>query len=134
MSVPKETRDAAMKAILDFERTKSPGVSISSTYLSINGLPKKADAKQTVEVLRSMGFVTYTKGPDGEIDNIQPTDSGLHYFETDADENAKTQKEFLHEWAIAIFSAIAGALLSRPLWDTIDRIIGLMNANKTPPG
>lgn len=37
-----------------------------------------------------------------------------------AKENRK--QEHLHNWCIAIFSAFAGALLSKPLWDGIERL------------
>ena len=32
------------------------------------------------------------------------------------------RSERRHSWAVAVFSVIAGAVLSRPLWETIDQI------------
>ena len=63
-----------------------------------------------------MGYISYTKERDGKIYDITPTDSGLSYFEKEADEKEKIRREFMHDWKIALFSAIAGALLSEPLW------------------
>ena len=31
-----------------------------------------------------------------------------------------------HNWLVAIFSVIAGAALSRPLWETIDWLLGII--------
>lgn len=72
-----------------------------------------------------MGLISYKQDISGEIYQIEPTDSGLHYFESAADEKAKTSKVFRHEWRIAVFSALAGALLSRPLWSLIEWIVSL---------
>lgn len=116
MSVPKETRDIAMKIILDFHQSKDVGHSIGPMYLSHHGLPDGANAVQVVELLRSMGYISYIKERDGKIYDITPTDSGLSYFEKEADEKEKIRKEFMHDWKITLFSAIAGALLSEPLW------------------
>lgn len=116
MSIPKKTRDTAMKIILDFHQSGDIGHSIGPMYLSHHGLPNDADAVQVVELLRSMGYICYTKERDGKIYDITPTDSGLSYFEKEDDDAAKTKKIFTHEWKIAIFSAITGALLSKPLW------------------
>ena len=85
-------------------------------YLSHHGLPDDTDAVQVVELLRSMGYISYTKERDGKIYDITPTDSGLSYFEKEEDDAAKTKEIFAHEWKIAIFSTVAGAVLSKPLW------------------
>lgn len=37
----------------------------------------------------------------------------------------KERRQFRHDWKIAVFSAFAGALLSRPLWDGLDWLLGL---------
>lgn len=39
----------------------------------------------------------------------------------------KERREFSHDWKIAIFTAFAGALLSRPIWSGIDWLIGLFS-------
>lgn len=37
----------------------------------------------------------------------------------------KERRQFRHDWKIAVFSAFAGALISRPLWDGLDWLFGL---------
>lgn len=39
----------------------------------------------------------------------------------------KERRQFRHDWMIAIFSAFAGALLSRPLWGGIEWFIGFFS-------
>ena len=39
----------------------------------------------------------------------------------------KERREFRHDWKIAIFSALAGSLLSRPLWSGIDWMIAWLS-------
>lgn len=119
MSISKKNRDTAMKIILNFHRNKEPGHSIGPAYLTYNGLSKNVDAEQIVNLLRAMQLITYTVERDGSIHDIAPTDTGLSYFEKEADEKEKTRKEFAHEWKIAVFSALTGAFLSKPLWGFI---------------
>lgn len=120
MSVSKKTRNSAMKIILDFHKNKKSGCSIGPSYLAHNGLPKNVDAVQVVNLLRSMQLVTYTVERDGSIHDIKPTDGGLNYFEKEDDEKEKNRKEFAHEWKIAVFSALTGAFLSKPIWDFLN--------------
>lgn len=131
MPIPKKTRDIAMKIILDFHNTREPGHSIGPLYLAKKGLPEGTDPIQVIEVLRSMGYITYTKERNGKIYDIRPTDVGIHYFETTEDEKAERKKIFAHEWKIAVFSALAGALLSQPLWSFIEWVVGLINFYKS---
>lgn len=116
MDISKKTRDTAMRIILDFHKNKQPGHSIGPAYLAHNGLPKNVDPVQVVNLLRAMQLITYTVERDGRIYDIAPTDNGISYFEREADEKEKIRKEFMHDWKIALFSAIAGAFLSEPLW------------------
>lgn len=39
------------------------------------------------------------------------------------DEKKRTKNQFRHDWRIAIFSALAGAFLSEPLWLLIHAVI-----------
>lgn len=38
-------------------------------------------------------------------------------------EDENLRKQFKHDWKIAVFSACAGAFLSKPLWYGLDQII-----------
>lgn len=52
------------------------------------------------------------------------TSDGRNYLTYVSTLKRARRKEHLHDWLIAIFSAICGALLSEPLWELIRRIIG----------
>lgn len=123
MSISKETRDIAMRIIIDFHQRKESRSSISPLYLSHHGLPEGTDAVQVVKFLHAMGLVSYVTERNGSIHNIQPTDSGLTYFEKEEDEKEKLKKIFRHDWMIAFFSTIVGALLSKPIWSVISWIL-----------
>lgn len=63
--------------------------------------------------------------------NDNGTGSSLYFISQDGKDylgqkkrNDRTERKGRqHDWIIAIFSLIAGAILSRPLWETIDLII-----------
>ena len=43
----------------------------------------------------------------------------------EASEDKRQRQKFAHDWKIAVFSAVAGALLARPLWAGIDWLFDL---------
>lgn len=54
----------------------------------------------------------------------------LRRAEKEAEERKELEKErrqFRHDWKIAVFSTLAGALLSRPIWEGIERIVSLLS-------
>lgn len=130
MAVSKKTRDIAMKIIIDYYKENRVGF-ITTKYLAFRGLPKSEGPNHVVEILRSMGYVKYEL-MSGDVYKIFLTDKGWHYFETQEDENTKTRKNFIHDWIIAIFSAVAGALFSRPLWNLIEVAISVFKSNHSP--
>lgn len=91
MPVPKKTRDAAMQLILDFHQRREPMHTIGPAYLDHN-LKSDVSSEQIIETLSAMGLITYTKERDGKIYDIQPSNLGLHYFDLEADEQAKVKK------------------------------------------
>lgn len=120
MNTAKTTRDAVMEIILEHHHQSDSSTLVTAKYLEHRLQDPDVDVDEVVEVLRSMGFLTYERWADKQIHQIKPSDSGIHYFETSADEREKTMRVFKHEWKIAVFSGFAGALLSRPLWDLLD--------------
>lgn len=48
---------------------------------------------------------------------------GVSYLRYINDESAKSRKDRAHDWKIAVFTAIAGALLSKPIWTVINQIV-----------
>lgn len=128
MSVSKKARDAAMRMIIDAYREKKTSYSIGPNYIRHKGLPDNADADETIEVLKSMGLIDYTKERDGSIYDIIPSESGLSYFEREADDKAKRKEKHIHNWKLAIFSALFGALASEPLWTGIRFLASIIRA------
>lgn len=104
--------DMSMKIICEYELTRKSGYMISEKFLYSKGLPKTVDAVQVCETLNAMGLVEYRLDPRDNCKYITITDRGKRYFQ-DKDEK---KRSFRHDWRIAIFSAISGALLSEPLW------------------
>lgn len=47
-------------------------------------------------------------------------DRGRNYLKYLEGEDEKEHRQFSHDWKIAMFSALAGALLSKPIWGGID--------------
>lgn len=123
-----------MRIILDFYWEKEQGNSIGLEYIKHKGLPGNADAEPVVEVLKSMGLVTYEVWKDGTIRNIVPSESGMSYFEREEDEKAKRREEFAHDRKIAVLSALAGALASEPLWKGIKYLASIIQSLLQSPG
>lgn len=123
-AIPKKYLDLAMSIILDFNASKKDNDNdfIMHDYLYCHGFPKDIDAEQTVKILASKGLLKYNYFESRTRDKfISVTDAGLHYFEDQAEEKRRIR----HEWRIAIFSALAGALVSEPLWTVIRWIFDL---------
>lgn len=122
-AIPKKYLDLAMSIILDFNASKKDNEFIMHDYLYHHGFPKDVDAEQTVKILASKGLLKYDYIDSRTRDKfISVTDAGLHYFEDQAEEKRMAR----HEWRIAIFSALAGALVSEPLWALIRWIFDLL--------
>ena len=97
------------------------------------GISKRVNssAKTAISNLKSLNFVSYYLGDDYgvrtkisdilyaviTVDSIEKKDQEAQ--KRDAD---KEKRVFRHDWKIAIYSSVAGALLSRPIWAGIDWI------------
>lgn len=110
--ISKRNRDIAMKAICQYDLGRKPGHEIAAEYLYYHGLPKTVDAVQVCETLAAMGLIEYTSDKKDDCKFISITDSGKCYFQVEEEK----KREFRHDWRIAVFSAVFGALLSEPLW------------------
>lgn len=126
-TISKKHRDIAMRAICEYNRKHKPNHYITADYLYSHGLPRSVDADQVAETLESMNLITYeSKYPD-EAKRIEITLVGKHYFESAADDESERRKQRSHDWRIAVFSAVSGAFLSKPLWDTIAWLVHLFS-------
>lgn len=107
-----------MRAIIDFYDTcPDPNMHyITPEYLPHHGLPESVDPDRVVDVLSAMGYITAKRPPRETDRRITLTNAGICYFESQADQRAERRSRRLHEWLIAIFSALAGAIASEPVW------------------
>ena len=89
-------------------------------------------AKEKVELrkcsrLKNLGLVDeerkgmpgYTPTPTGFAEINQ---DGINYLAYIKGQKQSKRKAYRHDWSIAIFSTLLGALVSRPLWEFIDWI------------
>lgn len=54
------------------------------------------------------------------------TDAGKQFLNLTRDREDREKRRFRHDWKIATFSALAGALLSKPLWSGIEFFVTLI--------
>ena len=116
--VSRRHRDIAMKAIIDYYSTcPDPNTHyITPKYLTHHGLAASIDPERVVDVLSAMGYISAKCPPMEKQRKITLTNAGICYFENQADQRAERRSRRLHDWLIAIFSAMAGAIASEPLW------------------
>ncbi len=81
-----------------------------------------------VSRLKRLGLVeTQAKKCDFSTGKIESyaiiTDRGKDLLEYYNGKDLDRKKHYSHEWKIAIFTVLGGALLSRPLWSGIDWIM-----------
>lgn len=55
-------------------------------------------------------------------------DNGKDYIAYSRKVSNESREKRLHDWKIAIFSTIGGALLSQPLWDSIEWLLALASS------
>lgn len=55
------------------------------------------------------------------------TDEGRTYLKYTHRQVRERRSDRLHDWIIAVFSILAGALLSRPIWESIDWLVQLLH-------
>lgn len=108
----------AVKIINEYYDNRGSGDDdISADYLRDN-MPD-VDVDHLVDVLVAKGIIKHeavSLSSDKGIIRLAPC---ITYFEDKAEAASKTRADRTHDWLIAIFSAMAGALISEPLWSLI---------------
>ena len=84
---------------------------------------KYAFRLQELDFIRILRF---SKPGKESVDVCDIRTRGENYLYYKKAHMAEKRSEYLHDWKLQIFSAIAGALLSRPLWDGIDWAVSLL--------
>lgn len=122
-ALSKKNRDKAMRYIIDYYSANQKNHYIMPESLIISGTFKKGtDVNQIVSILKSMGLITLK-----DHNMIVLTDAGRCYFENQIDTESAIRKEHAHNWLIAVFSAIAGAFASEPLWKALHWLASLFH-------
>ena len=133
----KEMLDFAMDKIITYY-AKYPDRTIGLGFLRYSGLPKDVDEDQLLQTLAAKGLITYQlELLQDEEKTIRLTEKGRCYFVDQAEaeekekrieqrESRRQKKQFAHDWKIAIFSALAGAVLSKPIWAGIEWLVQII--------
>lgn len=107
--------------ILSFIHKKSNNVSTNKLYAESLGSndPDYLTDRQRVSYLIEEGLVS----GNAEIGSmISVTAKGIFRLDALTQERRNQAKQRRHEWMLAIFSALAGALLSEPLWTLLGKL------------
>lgn len=86
---------------IDVLQEKMPGVNV----------------KHLLDVLKSHKMVTVNIPYLNFKEYVQQTNKCASYFEDKKRETSRRRSDRAHEWMIAVFTSLAGALISKPLWD-----------------
>ena len=139
MKFTKEQIDFAMDKICAYYASGKPG-HIETGFLRFHGLSAEVDEDRLLEFLKAKDFISYEIEHKSDAHKtIRLTDKGKCYFEDQAEEIAREEraeqrailrqkKQFAHDWKIAAFSGVVGALLSRPIWSGIDWLIATIKS------
>lgn len=111
MAISKRNRDKAMRIICDFNVNRDRKAFITTESLYGLGFPKDVDAKQTVDVLEAMGYVTYFDLFQRGSKFIELTDEGKCYFERKADRSREKRIEWIR-YIITTLIALAAFIKS----------------------
>lgn len=137
MFISESLVDQAMYIIVNCKKANFVNYKFDENYLLMHGIPEDM-LEGVISELRHKKLITLEPGKkDGkDVEIIQLTDKGENYFtdkeaqlqkqhEIEVKELEKEKRQFAHDWKIAIFSSLSGALLSKPIWDIIDFLFGL---------
>lgn len=136
MQIDKQTTDKAMRILCDFFEAGKPNTEIGAEYLLCHGFEESDNVGAIISALCAQKLITYESDYKNQPPAIKLTDKGKIYFieqekeierekRAEKSEIERQKRQFRHDWKIAVFSALAGAFLSEPLWTLIRQIIDL---------
>ena len=123
MAVSKRTQINVMKCIVEFYDNAPSDRYIAKEYLISKKACKAKDLQSVMRWLIGSELIIYHKDYPNSPAAIKLSPKGMAYLEDQAEKKKERRKQNLHNWKIAIFTAIAGALLSKPIWDVIGEIL-----------
>lgn len=124
--VSEKDRDAVMRFFIDryFSNLKYAPIYFSTVHDECTDIEATSD--QVILVLMSSKDIQYEE--PRLMDGSGPlclTTKGFGYFERKEDEEKRLKREYKHDIKVALISAVAGALLSAPLWSLIRSIASI---------
>lgn len=125
--IAKKYRDEAMRKIIEYYSQNSASSHfITKRFLELQDEFNGVDCEQLLLYLEAKGLVEYRHEYGPSEKTIRLTKQGRCYFEDQQEIDERRTKQFKHDWKIAIFSAIAGALASEPLWAVLHKLIDII--------
>lgn len=94
-------------------------------YITADFLQKEfpdVDPNHLITFLVGRNLIEYRSSGLESGKNYIRLNKCITYFEDKARQEKEKRSDRAHDWLIAVFSALAGALLSKPLWGTLENI------------
>lgn len=121
-SKKKEYRDKVLRAIRDYYDDLGNSHFITATYLDRLDFSSHMEKTAILRELSDVGFITIEKLSPDCCGVIRITDAGRRYLITEPYRIADEKRQRRHEWMLAIFSTLVGALASEPIWVLIKTV------------
>lgn len=122
MVVSEKTQDSAMREIISYYDRFPTGHGMTAKQLCNAKVCTPDQLPRLINVLSAQELIACkdcTTSNGEKITIIKLRTDGIKYFEEKAARQKQTRKNHMHDWLIAIFSALAGAFLSKPLWELL---------------
>ena len=110
----------AVKAINDLCNANGREAIFSPAFLQ-DKFPAE-DPNRLIAFLEARKLIECRPSGFGDVKTYRRLDKCVTYFEDKARQAAEKRSDRRHDWLIAVFSALAGAFLSKPLWGVLENI------------
>ena len=110
----------AVKAINDLCNANGREAIFSPAFLQ-DKFPAE-DPNRLIAFLEARKLIEYRSSGLDNVRTYRRLDKCVTYFEDKARQAAEKRSDRRHDWLIAVFSALAGAFLSKPLWGVLENI------------
>lgn len=100
----------------------------STTHGLVEITPKNQSAACR---LRDLVFIRILQ-PKSNVEVCEIRIRGRNFLHYLSGEKSEKRRDHIHDWKIAVFSALAGALLSQPMWDFLRWLFDFFQQGKTP--
>lgn len=119
-NISEKTEAAAVREINELYDANPHGTTFTVEFFR-DKFPE-ADPQHLISFLEARKLIGFRSAYlDGTRHYIR-LDKCVTYFEDKARQAAEKRSDRRHDWLIAIFSGLAGAFLSKPLWGVLESI------------